>query len=61
MDFVFINLGPSIEGIPVIIRFKTTYLLNINHSLFDSIEGIPVIIRFKTTCVRIIRCFDVKY
>ena len=37
----------GIEGIPVIIRFKT-YLLHLLPPMYLSIEGIPVIIRFKT-------------
>ena len=37
----------SIEGIPVIIRFKTSDVA-INHIKALGIEGIPVIIRFKT-------------
>ena len=36
-----------IEGIPVIIRFKTDILI-LKALQFLSIEGIPVIIRFKT-------------
>ena len=40
-------MGKSIEGIPVIIRFKTQGGLIGN--IYDlGIEGIPVIIRFKT-------------
>ena len=39
----------SIEGIPVIIRFKTTCDHEIKFYCFEGIEGIPVIIRFKTT------------
>ena len=37
-----------IEGIPVIIRFKTSYV--VFHTVIPEfrIEGIPVIIRFKT-------------
>ena len=38
----------SIEGIPVIIRFKTEYVPADTKSLDRGIEGIPVIIRFKT-------------
>ena len=39
----------SIEGIPVIIRFKTLSPLTFNAYMFGrGIEGIPVIIRFKT-------------
>ena len=39
----------SIEGIPLIIRFKTEdNYLPLYLILFLSIEGIPVIIRFKT-------------
>ena len=38
----------SIEGIPVIIRFKTTTSTSAFKSIHKSIEGIPVIIRFKT-------------
>ena len=37
-----------IEGIPFIIRFKTSQL-RILHLDNHSIEGIPFIIRFKTT------------
>ena len=37
----------GIEGIPVIIRFKT-YKYRIGFEDLESIEGIPVIIRFKT-------------
>ena len=37
----------GIEGIPVIIRFKTPSLVDLDSS-FKGIEGIPVIIRFKT-------------
>ena len=37
----------GIEGIPVIIRFKTTGA-DTRSKLYGSIEGIPVIIRFKT-------------
>ena len=37
-----------IEGIPVIIRFKTFSTLFNKNLSFLSIEGIPVIIRFKT-------------
>ena len=37
----------SIEGIPVIIRFKTISLRVSRYST-NCIEGIPVIIRFKT-------------
>ena len=40
-------MGESIEGIPVIIRFKTE-LVQRTAGMFGSIEGIPVIIRFKT-------------
>ena len=39
----------SIEGIPVIIRFKTLEATSKNHPELYSIEGIPVIIRFKTS------------
>ena len=43
--------GPAwdrrIEGIPFIIRFKTS-LLSTSPSLYVGIEGIPFIIRFKT-------------
>ena len=38
----------GIEGIPVIIRFKTTGA-DTRSKLYGSIEGIPVIIRFKTS------------
>ena len=39
----------SIEGIPVIIRFKTSKSTEIKTTFnFSGIEGIPVIIRFKT-------------
>ena len=38
----------SIEGIPVIIRFKTTSWSWIECIQYLCIEGIPVIIRFKT-------------
>ena len=37
----------SIEGIPVIIRFKTVKSFP-NSIITSGIEGIPVIIRFKT-------------
>ena len=37
-----------IEGIPVIIRFKTINTLNLYYLIHHRIEGIPVIIRFKT-------------
>ena len=37
----------GIEGIPVIIRFKTIHIAFIM-SISICIEGIPVIIRFKT-------------
>ena len=48
----------GIEGIPVIIRFKTYYQLDDNSTSF-CIEGIPVIIRFKTEIHQgIIRLFD---
>ena len=40
-----ISLG--IEGIPVIIRFKTLKLFTW-YDKYSCIEGIPVIIRFKT-------------
>ena len=40
----------SIEGIPVIIRFKT-FNLSISSSTTSCIEGIPVIIRFKTSVI----------
>ena len=39
--------GRGIEGIPVIIRFKTK-LSDLELRVKKSIEGIPVIIRFKT-------------
>ena len=38
----------GIEGIPVIIRFKTSFHNHLRSSYFSRIEGIPVIIRFKT-------------
>ena len=38
----------SIEGIPVIIRFKTLALPLVHIFSYSCIEGIPVIIRFKT-------------
>ena len=38
----------SIEGIPVIIRFKTVSPIIVVFFFILSIEGIPVIIRFKT-------------
>ena len=38
----------SIEGYPVIIRFKTIIHIMIKKMMFISIEGYPVIIRFKT-------------
>ena len=38
----------SIEGIPVIIRFKTKGIIQLTVAQYISIEGIPVIIRFKT-------------
>ena len=38
----------SIEGIPVIIRFKTIISTVLGINVPMSIEGIPVIIRFKT-------------
>ena len=37
-----------IEGIPVIIRFKTYWHTSCKHLFLMCIEGIPVIIRFKT-------------
>ena len=37
----------SIEGIPLIIRFKTLWIFK-DSSPVLSIEGIPLIIRFKT-------------
>ena len=45
------SFGFSIEGIPVIIRFKTKTKVQEQHRRL-SIEGIPVIIRFKTTLPR---------
>ena len=39
----------GIEGIPVIIRFKTIGDIKMRLKLFFCIEGIPVIIRFKTS------------
>ena len=39
----------SIEGIPVIIRFKTSYDRLRVWTYDGGIEGIPVIIRFKTS------------
>ena len=47
MNFSFVRPREGIEGIPVIIRFKTTALSPIL-SIEAGIEGIPVIIRFKT-------------
>ena len=41
-------LQPCIEGIPVIIRFKTKNRKLLGINLATCIEGIPVIIRFKT-------------
>ena len=38
----------SIEGYPVIIRFKTYFILPFGQTNY-SIEGYPVIIRFKTS------------
>ena len=38
----------SIEGYPVIIRFKTIAMFIWTAEPSDSIEGYPVIIRFKT-------------
>ena len=38
-----------IEGIPVIIRFKTPRYQCISGRVHYRIEGIPVIIRFKTS------------
>ena len=38
----------GIEGIPVIIRFKTHSSYRSTYRFYSSIEGIPVIIRFKT-------------
>ena len=41
----------GIEGIPVIIRFKTKDMNPVTKVFSESIEGIPVIIRFKTSNV----------
>ena len=41
----------SIEGIPVIIRFKTKGIIQLTVAQYISIEGIPVIIRFKTLSI----------
>ena len=38
----------GIEGIPVIIRFKTLKNYRVWDEMLKGIEGIPVIIRFKT-------------
>ena len=38
----------GIEGIPVIIRFKTSNSNSLSLFTSSGIEGIPVIIRFKT-------------
>ena len=42
-----LSVSCGIEGIPVIIRFKTKDVFFCNNIYF-CIEGIPVIIRFKT-------------
>ena len=42
------DLAVSIEGYPVIIRFKTSTPLGVLSLSDGSIEGYPVIIRFKT-------------
>ena len=44
----------SIEGIPVIIRFKTQRLEENARKRQLGIEGIPVIIRFKTQQIRVL-------
>ena len=46
-----ISIFLSIEGIPVIIRFKTPLISFLSNTCRISIEGIPVIIRFKTALV----------
>ena len=38
----------SIEGIPLITRFKTPVITDKTLAIFVSIEGIPLITRFKT-------------
>ena len=38
----------SIEGNPVIIRFKTSSVVRLFATMYLGIEGNPVIIRFKT-------------
>ena len=43
-----INAMLGIEGIPLITRFKTPFLLWLLLILFQCIEGIPLITRFKT-------------
>ena len=43
-----LSIPRSIEGIPFIIRFKTTNMSFGRVSILDGIEGIPFIIRFKT-------------
>ena len=40
-----------IEGIPLIIRFKTSFFITTILNTIPSIEGIPVIIRFKTQTI----------
>ena len=50
-----VDASCSIEGIPVIIRFKTE-VFQLHSLAFTSIEGIPVIIRFKTIfCIQKIK------
>ena len=47
MKSIFLFKSRGIEGIPVIIRFKTHLHHLISFRIYG-IEGIPVIIRFKT-------------
>ena len=51
MKSIFLFKSRGIEGIPVIIRFKTHLHHLISFRIYG-IEGIPVIIRFKTASLR---------
>ena len=56
------NIIECIEGIPVIIRFKTLeQIISYVDICNSSIEGIPVIIRFKTELSNVHGSDSIRY